>query len=88
MIETIMAKLTWETGAAIVGGAWALWRARKVHKALQEWGEFQKVVRDARSESSPGGKTFTQEEVERIVDEGGDVLKSLAPIFGRIFAAK
>ena len=79
------AMLSWKAGAGVVGAAWALWRARKVHKALEEWGQFQRAVSDARSESSPGGKTFTQNEVEMIVEQGTDVLKALSPIFARMF---
>lgn len=88
MLEAITARVSWEAVAGVVGAGLVLWRARKVYKALEEWGQFQRVVADARSESSPAGKAFTQNEVEMIVEQGTDVLRALSPIFGRAFGRK
>lgn len=88
MLEAIAERVSWEAVAGVVAAVWALWRARKVHKALEEWGQFQRAVADARSEASPAGKAFTQNEVEVIVEQGTDVLRALSPIFGRAFGRK
>ena len=87
-MEVLGVMLGWKTTAGLVGAAWVAWRGRKVHKALAEWRELRTAIVDARSESSPGGKSFTQEEVEKIVDEGAQALRALAPIYGKVFGKK
>jgi len=87
-MEILGATVSWKALAGLAGIAWAAWRGRKVREAVKEWNDLRQAIFEARAETSPGGRGYTQEEVEKIIDEGGQALRVLAPVFGRLFAKR
>jgi len=74
--------------AVVVAAGLVAWRGRKVVKVLGKINDLRYKIEAARSSSSPGGKSFTQDEVEGIIDECSVLLKSLAPLLGRLLVGK
>jgi hypothetical protein len=75
-----------KAGAGLAGAGLVAWRGRKVKRAVERITRLVRFVADARATSSPGGRTFTQEEVETIIDETLAAIKALSPFLARIFA--
>ena len=88
MIETILSKIGTEGIIGAIAALWTVWRGRKARKVLSQWKALMHSVEAARSETSPGGRDFTQSEMEDLVVKTLGLLQSLTPIFGRIFFKK
>lgn len=89
MLENLLALPTAvKAGGALIAAGLAWWRGRAVKDAVKRVTRLYQTVEAARSESSPGGRSYTQAEVEQIVDEAGKAVVALAPLIGRLAGAK
>jgi len=85
MVEIFGLAVTWQM---VIGGAVALIgaiKAKRLRSAFKEWQDVYSTVDNARSESSPGGKSWTQVEVEKLVEQSFQALQATAPLVMRLF---
>ena len=80
--------LGWQAVAGVAGAVWAAWRTKKVASAAKRVRKLYAAVVEARSESSPGGRQFTQEEVETVMEEFARTVIELSPWIARLIGVK